>query len=335
MTDKSLLEHFQGCIVGKCVGDALGFLVEGSPQDVCTDYVESYILPLKVPPGNRGIFSFGQYSDDSQLARELMISLVDQHRFDPVNYALRIAHLFEFNEIIGKGNATTNSAMRLINGIPWNISGEPAPYAGNGSAMRVAPIGLFYWNQPDLIKKFSMQQSSITHADDRCLAGSYIVALSVSYVLTHEEIDSGTMLDYLSLNVKPMNDLFAQELINLKNWLSLPFQDVVNHIATSGKPEFPDPFWDKISPYVIPTVLISLYSFLMNKINFLDSIATAIKVGGDVDTTAAITGAISGAFLGVKSIPEIFSHSINDQGKWGFLELCSLAEQLYNQVNKK
>ena len=35
MANRNLLEHFQGCIIGKCVDDALGFLVEGSSQADC------------------------------------------------------------------------------------------------------------------------------------------------------------------------------------------------------------------------------------------------------------------------------------------------------------
>ena len=145
----TLKQKFQGCILGKCVGDALGFIVEGQNQDYCTKFVESYIKRLQIPEENRGSFSFGQYSDDSQLARELMISLKENDGFYPESYARRIANIFKTDKIVGGGNATTNSANRLIKGFSWNQAGEPGPYAGNGSAMRVAPIRLFYFKKQD------------------------------------------------------------------------------------------------------------------------------------------------------------------------------------------
>ena len=43
----------------------------------------------------------------------------------------------------------------------------------------------------------------------------------------------------------------------------------------------------------------------------------AIAVGGDVDTTAAMTGAIAGAHSGIKAIPADLTRRLNDQGTWG------------------
>ena len=103
-------------------------------------------------------------------------------------------------------------------------------------------------------------------------------------------------------------------------------------ISQSGSPELKDNFWDKISPYVIPTVLIALYAFLVNIESYIGAISMAIQVGGDVDTTAAITGAISGAYLGVDAIPEVYKYEINDKGEWGYEELLNLGKRLFTQV---
>jgi ADP-ribosylglycohydrolase len=262
-----------------------------------------------------------------------MISLVENQGFIAEDYATRIAKLFKNNEIVGGGLATSNAASRLIKGISWRESGEPSPYAGNGTAMRVAPLGLFYYNDLELLEKYAIEQGKITHKDMRCSAGSVIVALSVSYVLTHDTFDNYDLLDFLEQKIKPISELFSRELANLKNWIELPFDQAITRISQSGKPEMTSTFWNKISPYVIPTVLCSLYSFLCNKDNFMNTIATSIKVGGDVDTTSAISGAVSGAFLGIDAIPKIYSEIVIDQGKWGYSQLMSLAEQLYSKIN--
>jgi ADP-ribosylglycohydrolase len=334
MEIENLLEKFQGCIIGKCVGDALGFIVEGQNQEYCTNYVETYVKNLKPPQEKRGEFTFGQYSDDSQLARELMLSLVERKRFDPEDYASKIAEMFKNDKMVGRGHATNNAATRLIDGISWEESGEGSPYAGNGTAMRVAPIGLFFYKNPALLEIYAMQQGTITHKDERCSAGSLTIALAITYVLTNERIDPNELLDAIIPKVKNISELFAEELENLKEWMKLPFEEALVKISISGKPELENYYWDKIPPYVVPTVICSLYAFLKNTTSFIDAIGTAIRVGGDVDTTAAITGALSGTYLGIKAIPEEYSQVVNDQGTWGYMELMKLAEDVYTQVQE-
>lgn len=49
----------------------------------------------------------------------------------------------------------------------------------------------------------------------------------------------------------------------------------------------------------------------------MESICTAIGVGGDVDTTAAMTGAVSGALVGLDRLPQDLAQRVNDAGTWG------------------
>ena len=57
---------------------------------------------------------------------------------------------------------------------------------------------------------------------------------------------------------------------------------------------------------------------------------TAIAVGGDVDTTAAMAGAISGAYLGLEAVPSHLAHRLSDQGTWGYNKLAELAHRCYD-----
>ena len=57
---------------------------------------------------------------------------------------------------------------------------------------------------------------------------------------------------------------------------------------------------------------------------------TAIAVGGDVDTTAAMAGAVSGAYLGLDAIPSGLTRHLNDQGNWALPQLLDLAGRAYD-----
>jgi ADP-ribosylglycohydrolase len=87
--------------------------------------------------------------------------------------------------------------------------------------------------------------------------------------------------------------------------------------------------WKGITPFVISSVLWSLYSFLKTPGDYWETVCRAIMAGGDTDTTAAMAGAISGAYLGLDLIPAHLSSPLTDQGKWGFDELVKLAYQCY------
>jgi poly(ADP-ribose) glycohydrolase ARH3 len=76
-------------------------------------------------------------------------------------------------------------------------------------------------------------------------------------------------------------------------------------------------------------VLWSLYSFLRYKDSYWDAISTAVSVGGDVDTTGAMTGAIAGAYHGEEGLPNHLLKLLNDRGTWGYQELTALADRCY------
>ncbi|MDF1663355.1 MAG: ADP-ribosylglycohydrolase family protein, partial [Planctomycetota bacterium] len=59
-----------------------------------------------------------------------------------------------------------------------------------------------------------------------------------------------------------------------------------------------------ITPYVIPTVLGSLWAILSHPQSWIDAVGAAVALGGDVDTLGAIVGAVMGAKLGFQSIPK-------------------------------
>ena len=59
----------------------------------------------------------------------------------------------------------------------------------------------------------------------------------------------------------------------------------------------------------------------------METMRTSIAVGGDVDTTAAMAGAISGAYLGLGALPMDLARRVTDQGTWEYAELVDLAHR--------
>ncbi len=56
------------------------------------------------------------------------------------------------------------------------------------------------------------------------------------------------------------------------------------------------------------------------------TVCAAVVTGGEVDTTEAMAGAVSGACLGLSALPEDLARGVNDRGSWGCEDLVRLAE---------
>lgn len=322
-------EKYSGALIGQCLGDALGFAVEGRAPELCEEYVK---LVLRAPQPKfigRGNFAFGQYTDDSQLARELIESYVALGRFEPADYAQRIAAIFEEGRIVGRGRATEEAAWRLVKGTPWQSAGTPPPSAGNGSAMRAGPIGLIFWDDAAALIQAAHDQGRITHADPRCSAGAVAIAGAVALAIRGVSADPALWVPHLAEWSETIDADFAQSLRRLVELVALPPGEAVQIISVMGLSPDYDDGWRGISPFVTGSVLWSLYSFLRTPDDYWETICTAIAVGGDVDTTAAMAGSISGAYLGLARLPQALAYHLSDRGTWGYSELVELAHQCY------
>lgn len=328
-------DRFTGCLIGQCVGDACGFIVEGAPPEECRQYIETVLQPGNVEGQRRGPYRYGQYSDDSQLARELLESYVACKRFEPSDYASRIAAIFREERIVGLGFATLEAAQRLIAGVDWEEAGTRPPSAGNGSAMRAAPVGLFFYDDPERLIEVAHDQSRITHQDRRCSAGSIAIAGAVAQVLRDATMDPVGFSLQLADWIRPFDSIMADALLQMPKWLELSPDKAVKLIAKTGLSRDYSDCWQGISPFVTGSVLWSLYSALSSPDDYLGSIEIAIAAGGDVDTTAAMTGAISGARLGLGSIPEWLSKHLTDRGTWERQDLIDLARRCYAIKHQK
>lgn len=322
-------EQFSGCLIGQCLGDAVGCRVEGYPPEACQNFVTYEVRPMQIKDRDRFPFPFGQYTDDSQLARELLQSYLACRQFDPRDYACRIAAIFAENRIVGRGRATEEAAMRLIKGVSWQEAGTRPPSAGNGSAMRAGPIGLLFYDAPQQLVQAAHEQGYITHQDPRCSAGAVAIAGAVALALQAEIIQPQLFLSQLSEWTRQFEPSFAELLIELISWVNLPPEAAVTLISQAGLRPHHQREWPGISPFVVPSVLWSLYAFLRSPQEYWETICTSIVVGGDVDTTAAMAGAISGAYLGLDALPQALIKSVNDCGNWGYSQLIELAHHCY------
>ncbi len=316
-----------GCLLGQALGDALGFVVEARPPDVAAEYVQRYLRAGRAGElANRG-FPFGQYSDDTQLARELVVSYADAGRWSAEAFAGRLAALFAEGRDVGAGPGTRAAAMRLLEGTHWTRSGTPAPYAGNGSAMRAAPLGLLFGENIRSMVEATVEQSLITHLDSRCSAGAVAVAGAVSLAAKRAPVSNEELLGALAELTAPVDQSVTEAIRGLQRWAHLSPAGAAHRLHEERLDPTLAGEWQGISAFVTPSVVWSLYAFLHTPDDYWGTVCTAIGIGGDTDTMAAIAGAISGARLGPGALPARLVEQVNDRGAWGSEALTELARR--------
>jgi ADP-ribosylglycohydrolase len=305
-----ICSRFTGCLLGVAVGDALGQPVEAFPPDrLKTEYgeVRDFMdgdprlpMPLKA----------GQWTDDTQMTIDIARSILRCRKVDPED----IAHTFitdhEAEGIRFSGFTIKYSLMRLRNGIPWHRSGlDDEQTAGNGSAMRVAPVGLLHHAQPDQVAEDARLSSIMTHRHSEAVAGSiaiaYLVARAAGGTLQPQSAARDAAA-YIGHSRVADHLLRAQRLLEA----GTPVPEALAELKTSG--------------YVVHTVAAAVYCFAATPHDFERSIIDAVMGGNDADTTAAVAGAVSGAFNGEAAIPHRWRTAV-ERGD----EIRSLGASLY------
>lgn len=320
---RELRDRLLGSIIGCAVGDALGAPFEGAlPAYIHLNPEEE--LQFREIPG----YPIGQYTDDTQLTLAIMRAICRSGAVEGSSIAEEFVTLWESGEIVGAGASCTDAVYNMLGrGMSWEQAGTPQGRAGNGTAMRAAPIGLWNCAHPDEIEDDARISSIITHKDTRSIGGTIAVATAVSLCVNSTEIDSSDFLGRIAGGVRGTSELFADCLDELTRWLRLEPPEALPYIYATGEPDMGPRNPPCVTAYVIPTVICALYFFLRMPHDFMQSVVGAISAGGDTDTVGAITGSISGAFNGISSIPRNLVRTLKDSE-----EILALAERFHEVV---
>ena len=203
-------------LVGQAVADALGMPFETrlASDPLLVNWDGSYL------PSEYHQLDPGQWTDDTMMAKMLMESLYICGGFYPRDVANRYLHWYLAGDPRGMGKTTKASLQRLKEGSRWTDSGIDNA-EGNGTAMRSAPMGAFYHDDPLTVAEFARMESKITHKSIEAREGSAAVALMVAFIwqgVNKFDLIEAT-LDFLN-NSKIKDKLII--LSKTKDRLSLP-----------------------------------------------------------------------------------------------------------------
>ena len=272
-------------LFGLAAGDALGCTLEFKKPNT--------FEPLTtIVGGGYHKLEAGQWTDETSMALCLAQSLIDCKGFDAKDQMQKYCkwdeegYMSSTGECFGIGIATEKSLDKFrVTGEPYAGSTDEMS-AGNGSIMRLAPIPMYYANNPKDALKYAALSSKTTHANEMCMdACKYMAGIIVGL------FNGESKQTVLSPMYSPIKNYFDKD----------PICETIKEVAIgSFKRKKPPDI--KGTGFVVQSLEAALWAFYETN-NFQDGALKAVNLGDDADTTGSVYGQIAGAYYGIYKIP--------------------------------
>ncbi|MFQ5947630.1 MAG: ADP-ribosylglycohydrolase family protein [Acidimicrobiia bacterium] len=300
-----------GALLGLAAGDVLGSGLEGlSRQQARRTVGDRLMTPL---PGSC-------YTDDTQQAMVLAYHLLGHDRIDPERLArelLALARPLEhFGVYRGYGPGFRAFVEHLAAGSSYREAAQPS--AGNGAAMRVAPVAMRFFPDRDRLTTEALVAATVTHADRRGVAAACAMAVAVAAAAAGER---GRDLVYASaeaaaqaerrLSSEPglrgaadeSRDALSNALLEASPLVGEPPDRVADRVGERAASSSATGSQSGTAPYALASVVTSIVLAARPDDEPFEPMRRAVALGGDTDTVGAMTGAIIGARLGIVEWP--------------------------------
>jgi ADP-ribosyl-[dinitrogen reductase] hydrolase len=295
--------RFRGALLGAAVGDAMGVTNE------MLDRVNTVQLNQLVGGGICDVAP-GGWTDDTAMVLCVSESLIAKHGFDAHDQMDRFVRWWRYGYMTCAGRTydvgnTTRLALfaYIQTGDPFSSGVQSSHSAGNGALSRVAPIGLYYAAQPDVIDQAAMYSSMLTHATahsiDACRYVAWVLAQFASGVSKYDALHA-----------------------------SWPYSPLCEDIARIAMGSYRHHTLEQLnaSSYVVDMLEIVMWALYTHD-DFGSGMCALSQAGGLTTTSCSIYGALAGALYGDDAIPIEWRQSLahHDKIEWFAEELLRVS----------
>jgi poly(ADP-ribose) glycohydrolase ARH3 len=303
-----LEDRFEGCLLGLAIGDALGGRFEGQSSEGIRERF----------PSTESLINYPQeeiwYTDDTQMAIGVAETLADLGEIREE----RLCRAFVANYVPSRGYGRGARAVieAMEDSRDYHQVAEqyfPGGSFGNGAAMRVAPVGLFYRDDRCQLWEQARASALPTHRHPLGIEGAQLLALAVALCTMMDTFDRAAFFAEL---------LSACESESYRT--KIQEASCVETLEDLGK------LGNRIE--ALDSVPNAIASFALTPDSFDETIANVILLGGDTDTIAAMAGALSGAYLGTAHLPSRLVGLLESSPK-GRTYLMGLASNLLSSYH--
>ncbi|MCL2668303.1 MAG: ADP-ribosylglycohydrolase family protein [Micrococcales bacterium] len=265
-------------LAGLSVGDALGaqFFVPGNdPASLADGTVPDGVWP---------------WTDDTDMACTVVAELVTHQRIDQDRLATAFAQRCDPYRGYGAGAVVVLHQIR--DGVPWAQATRSAFAGGsfgNGAAMRVAPLGAFFAGDLDQAATQAIASAEVTHAHPEGIVGAVVVAVATAFVAQARNAGTCPTPEQVVASANPylVPGALSRGVSTASAMLTASAEEAAWTLGNGAQVSAQD------------TVPFALWVAATHLSDYPAAITACVEAGGDVDTTAAITGGIVAAFTGI------------------------------------
>ncbi|MQY16365.1 ADP-ribosyl-[dinitrogen reductase] glycohydrolase [Streptomyces sp. RB5] len=289
----------RGALLGLAVGDALGAPAENlKPSQIRERWgrIEGFVA--SEPAG----------TDDTEYAVFSGLLLAEHGSGLTVEHVEAAWHQWiadrDEGPFHGAGFSERGTLENLRRGLAAPTTAQHRHAWSDGLAMRAAPFGVYAAGRPAQAARLVAVDGTVSH-DGEGLYGGQAVAAGVAAAMAAEGPDAVVQA---ALSVIPDDCWTARSLHRAVSAARraagppLAVERAIRHTVVIGG--YP---WTDLAPEAVG---LAFGAFTAARGEFAPAVLTAVNMGRDADTTAAVAGALAGALRGVEGIPEAWARAI-------------------------
>jgi len=280
------IERMRLALDGLAVGDALGEMLSYRSDSAARRLAEN-----DLPAGP------WFHTDDTEMAISIVSVLKSHGTIQPDALAKRFARRFERDPDRGYGSTMRSQLREITAGAKWRDTAANAfrgqGSKGNGSAMRIAPLGAYFAEDLEACVEQARISSLVTHTHPEGVAGAIAVAVAaaMAWQLRADATDRPQRFFNAVLAHTPESQVRRGILLARTTPPEVPVADVARALGNGSLVTCPD------------TVPFCLWMAAHHLHQLTEALGQTIIGGGDCDTNAAIVGGIVALSAGRESIP--------------------------------
>jgi len=331
-------DRAMGAIMGTLVGDALGvgphwYYDLGQLRKDYGEWVDNYTRPK---PGRfHSGLEAGENSQTGQVVTILLESVAEQGGYDEGDFTARLDSLLDTLDGTPRGGRYTDHAMRdvwqarQVLGLPWSEAGSLSDTAE--AAIRTPVLAARYYDDFGKLMKFLASNVLLTHRDPFIAGQSVALGLITAGLINGYNIGEVSKAIFKFAREKGFDLVIQVPKKNPKEEISFAdalLQPSWSYNAARDPGIRIDPAAAACSLFGLACTLgfmlpAAYYYASRFETLFYEAVMSALNGGGNNMARSALTGALSGAQVGLTGIPEYLIKGLYDHER-----LLGMAEKI-------
>lgn len=279
---------------GLAIGDGLGEMMF-SRMDQAYDLIAGDQLPAGP----------WWHTDDTEMAISVVEVLRTAGKIDRDALARNFLERFERSPDRGYGSGARRQLRMMLDGLGWREAARDAfggeGSLGNGSAMRVPPVGAWFADDLDRVAAEARASAMVTHMHTEGVSGAIAgaVATAMAWRLRSDHSEAATEEFFKEVHNRAREGETRRGIAKAYELRHFTSPVSASRILGNG-----------VGITCPDTIPFTIWAAAKYRANFREAIAATASVGGDIDTNCAIVGGIVAPAVGWSGIPADWLRSI-------------------------